>query len=579
MLEYALIGVAAIVIIVAVSALSARIRIAAPLALVVVGIGISWIPGVPPVEVEPDWILLLLLPPLLYSAAVTVPIVDFRRNLSTITGLSVTLVLVSALLTGFTLSALLPDLELWAAIALGAVISPTDVVAATSIGKRLGLPSRLLTILEGEGLVNDATALVLLRTAIAAGAVTASGELDLGGTVLDFLWAVAAAAVVGIAVGWLAIVVRRRLDDAILQSVVSFAVPFIAFLPAEELGASGVIAVVAAGLYAGNAAPAALGVQSRLTDRLNWRTVQFVLEHGVFLLMGLELKGIVEGIGGDELSVGGSVLIGLLLAVILVATRFGFTGPLVALLRRRESQAGDFEERVGLIERRLDELEGDERMARRVAGARRRIDQRSNDISLLRAEGLDWRGGVVISWAGMRGVVTLAAAQTLPADTPYSEQLVLIAFTVAIATLLLQGATLPAVIRASGVRGSDAQLDRRALAELLDEINEAGIERLDAVAAAENAPPTEVVEQVRDAIRLAAEAAWEEAEHGENPEKLARSPHEQFRTLRSEVLAAERAALLDARARGAYASRILARVQVILDLEESRLGRPDADGH
>src|SRR4051794_16284023 len=167
-MDYALVAIGGVIAIVGAAALAPKLGIAAPLLLVVVGVGYSFIPGAPAIEIEPEWILAGVLPPLLYAAAINVPVVDFRRNLAPIASLSVVLVVASALVTGFVLFAILPKLDFAAAVALGAVISPTDAVAATSIGKRLGLPSRLLTILEGEGLVNDATALVLLKSALAA---------------------------------------------------------------------------------------------------------------------------------------------------------------------------------------------------------------------------------------------------------------------------------------------------------------------------------------------------------------------------------------------------------------------------
>src|SRR3982751_2526844 len=177
-MDYALVSVLGVVVVVVTAAFSRRLGVAAPLLLVLVGIGYSFIPGVPTIEVPPDLILMGVLPPLLYAAAINVPVVDFRRNFASITALSVLLVVVSAFATGFVLFILLDDLNLGAAIALGAVISPTDVVAATSIAKRLGLPPRLVSILEGEGLVNDATALVMLRTAIAVTGATASAAFN-----------------------------------------------------------------------------------------------------------------------------------------------------------------------------------------------------------------------------------------------------------------------------------------------------------------------------------------------------------------------------------------------------------------
>lgn len=580
-LQYALVAVLGIVVMVVAAAFSRRLGLAAPLLLVLLGVGYSFVPGVPPIEIEPEIILMGVLPPLLYAAAINVPVVEFRRNFASISALSVLLVIVSALLTGFVLFVLLDDLDLGAAIALGAVISPTDVVAATSIAKRLGLPPRLVSILEGEGLVNDATALVMLRTAIAASALVASGGFDAWGAVGDFGYAVVVAAAIGLVAGVVAIAVRRRLADPILDTAISFAVPFIAYIPAEEIGASGVIAVVAAGLYSGHRS-AHFSPQSRIAERLNWRTLQFVLENGVFLLMGAQLAGIVAGVHEEELPAHQAVLLGLLAAGILMALRFVFVWPLLALIRRRERHDQARQPRLqAMLARVRTTSGGGERRERRRARYERRITVRNNDIDQARAQELGARGAVVIGWAGMRGVVTLAAAQSLPRDTPYYEQLVLIAFTVAIVTLLLQGSTLPLVIRLTRVEGSDPTADRRELAQLLDEMADAG---LDTLADPDFALPrgrkidAEVLERVRRDTMLGSQAAWERAENADSDDGILDSPHQQYRELRREVLQAERAVLLEARAAGGYPSRILQRAQSLLDLEEARLEQIDRGG-
>jgi monovalent cation/hydrogen antiporter len=580
-MDYALVAVLGVVVVVVTAAFSRRLGVAAPLALVVVGIGYSFIPGVPQIEVEPDIILMGVLPPLLYAAAITVPVVDFRRNFASISALSVLLVVGSAFATGFVLFVLLPDLDLGAAIALGAVISPTDVVAATSIGKRLGLPPRLVSILEGEGLVNDATALVMLRTALAATALAASGEFSAWGVIGDFTFAVVVALVIGLAVGVVSVFIRRKLNEPVLDTAISFAVPFIAYIPAEELGASGVIAVVAAGLYSGHRS-AHFSPQSRISERFNWRTLQFVLENGVFLLMGAQLAGIVQGVHAEELPAHHAVLLGLLAAGILMVLRFIFVWPLLLTVRRSEQRAISQYSRISEFADRLrDSVRGPARAEKRRARFALAVDRRQNDITQLRDEGLDARGTVVIGWAGMRGVVTLAAAQSLPKDTPYYEQLVLIAFTVAIATLLIQGGTLPLVIRLTKIRGSDRAADRRELAELLDDMASAGIEALES-------PDFElpggqkvdwsVLERVRQDTLIASQAAWERAEHADDDDGILQSPHQQYRDLRREVLQAERAVLLEARSRGSYPSRILTRAQTLLDLEEARLEQMDTGG-
>ncbi len=580
-MDYALVAIAGIVAIVAAAAWGPRLGVAAPLILVVLGVGYSLIPGVPPIDVEPDLILLGVLPPLLYAAAITVPFVDFRRNLSTIGVLSVVLVVVSALVTGFVLFMLLPDLNLAAAIALGAVISPTDVVAATSIAKRMGLPARLVSILEGEGLVNDATALVMLRTAIAATAMTASGAEVVAWNALGaFFYAVFVAIAIGVVVGIAATWVRKRLDNPMLDTAISFAVPFIAFIPAEELHGSGVIAVVTAGLYCGHQSAKMLTAQSRISERFNWRTVQFVLENGVFLLMGAQISTIVREIDQEKLPITDAVLLGLLMTVLLIVIRYLLVVPLVFAMRAREQR---YDEQQTMLARGLERVQAmvgrGDRFERRRAGVERRIDRRRNDIAQLRAEGLGWRGGIVLGWAGMRGVVTLAAAQSLPRGTPYYEQLVLIAFVVAVTTLLVQGGTLPLVIRLTGVRGSDRVADRRELASLLEVMSTTATAFLDREQVLIDGEPVapEIVERVRQDALIAVESAWERADHADE-EALRQAPHQQYRLLRREVLAAERDVLLEARARGAYPSRIVQRAQTLLDLEEARLEQIDTGG-
>lgn len=581
-MDYALVAIAGIVAIVAAAAWSPKLGVAAPLILVVLGVGYSLIPGVPEVDVEPDLILQGVLPPLLYAAAITVPLVDFRRNFFTIGVLSVVLVVASALVTGFVLYMILPDLNLAAAIALGAVISPPDVVAATAIAKRIGLPARLVSILEGEGLVNDATALVLLRTAIAASALTASGaDVIAWNAIGEFFYAVFVALAIGIVVGIAAVWVRKRLDNPMLDTAISFAVPFIAYIPAEELHGSGVISVVAAGLYCGHQSAKAFTAQSRISERFNWRTVQFVLENGVFLLMGAQIHTIIIDIDQSKLPIVDAVLLGLLLTALLIVIRYAFVWPLIFVMRAQEQR---FDEQETMLTRGLERMQamvglGSERFERRRAVVERRIDRRRNDIAQLRAEGLGWRGGVVLGWAGMRGVVTLAAAQSLPRGTPYYEQLVLIAFVVAVTTLLVQGGTLPFVIRATGIRGSDRVADRRELASLLEVMSTTGLALLDRDEVTIDGEPVapDVVERVRQDALLAVESAWERADHADE-ESLRQAPHQQYRLLRREVLAAERDVLLEARARGAYPSRIVQRAQSLLDLEEARLEQLDTGG-
>ncbi|BBE21446.1 peptidase [Arthrobacter sp. MN05-02] len=569
-MELGLLGIIGIAVLVAVAVLSRRVGVAAPLILVVVGIALSFVPGVPSFSIPDEWILTGILPPLLYAAAIKTPVTDFRRNVTPIASLSVALVVVSAFATGLLLHALLPGLGFAAAVALGAVISPPDAVAATSIGRRLGLPPRLLTVLEGEGLVNDATALVLLRSAIAASAGALSG---FGAALGDFAYAVVVAVVVGYTVGVVTVFLRSKLDDPVLDTSLSLAVPFVAFLPAEELGASGVLAVVVAGIYTGHRSASRFDARARISDNVNWRTVQFLLENGVFLLIGLEIRTLLQNIDESLLTVGQTVLIGLLATLALILLRFLWVFPLVLLMRRLPSRA---ERRTLQLRRGLGRLRKqptlDARQERRMQALTRLYERRRADLELERRKGFGWRGAAVLGWSGMRGVVTLAAAQSLPESFAYREQLVLIAFTVAVTTLLVQGSTLPALIRVLRIEGIDVDTDREESATLFDELRTEGLRILDdpqQIVGEDVQVDEDVLERVRTDTGMRSEFEWEKARLPE--QKLVRSPHRQYRDLRLAVLEAERQALLTARARGTYSSRVLAKAQRILDVEETRL--------
>ena len=564
-MELGIAVVVGVAVLVGVAAFARRLGVAAPIALVLAGVGLSFLPGVPEVVVPHEWVLDGVLPPLLYAAAISVPFVDFRRNIATISGLSVVLVLISAAGIGALLFLLLPELGLPLAIAVGAIISPPDAVAATSVGRRLGLPPRLLTLLEGEGLINDATALVLLRSALAAAAGTLATPWAAIG---DFLYAVVVAVVVGLVASIVTVFVRSRLEDPVLNTVVSFVVPFVAFIPSESLGASGVLAVVVAGLHTGHASSRAFTAQSRVNDRINWRTVQFLLENGVFLLIGLEIRSLIQDADSAALTIPAAVGIGLIATAGLIVVRFAWVGPVLLGERWQTRRA----ERRAREQKELLESDGVDLPREELGRAKRRYQLRRSDYRHFSTNSIGWRGGLVLGWSGMRGVVTLAAAQSLPEDIPYRPQLVLIAFTVAVSTLLIQGSTLPLLIRATGIRGVDVPEDQRELAGLLDEITEKGLSVLerpgDVVEGVDDVDP-DVLERVRQTSFLRSEAAWERARGTRRD--VADTPHRLYRALRLAVVTAEREALLDARSRRAYPQRILGQAQALLDLEETRL--------
>lgn len=575
-MEYALLIIAGIVVLVAAAAFSKKLGVATPILLVVIGIGYSFIPGAPHLALNPQVVLDLLLPLLLYAAAVQVPIVDFRRNLGGIGMLSVVLVVISAVVIGFILYALLPQLNLAAAIALGAVVSPTDAVAATAVAKRLGLPARDVTLLEGESLVNDATALVLLKSAIAATAASVS----LWSVAGDFAKSVVVAIVVGLVIGFVTVWVRSKFSEPVLDTVISFVVPFAAFIPAEALQASGALSVVVAGLYSGHQAARKFRAQSRISEQVNWRVIAFVIENGVFLIMGGQLAGLVqESVKHPEIGLRETIALGLLVVVVLLFVRALIVAPVLWRIRRAASRADDGRERLSTLRDRMKawrERFDDDRTQQRADRAEHRIAQRDADMVDLQKNNVGWRDGIVLTWAGMRGVVTLAAAQSLPQGTPYRAQLVLIAFVVAIVSLLAQGGTLPWIIRLTGVRGTDAAADTRELASLLDEIGEAADRAIDDadidLPEGQSVDP-EVVQRIRDDIGVLAESTWERAAIREGRSPV--GPHAQYGLLLRIAIDAQREALLEARSKGAYPSRVLGRAQALLDQEEARLERRD----
>jgi CPA1 family monovalent cation:H+ antiporter len=487
-MEWLFIGVVGLLVIAGATALGPRLRISAPLILVIMGIGVSFLPFVPDIGISPEWILAGVLPPLLYSASVSMPSMNFRREFGAIGGLSVALVVASSVLLGLLFAWVIPGLGLGWGIALGAIVSPTDAVA-TSIVKRTGISPRVIAILEGESLLNDATALVLLRTAIAS----VGAAISFWGVVGNFAFSVIVAIVIGYVVGRLNLIVRGHVSDATVNTVISFTVPFIASIPAELLGASGLVAAVVAGIITGRRAPRVLSPEHRASDAQNWRMFELVLEGFVFLLMGLELAAIVEDVQEENDGLLLALGIALLALAGTVVVRTAYVAPLLASLRRRALRVERMKPRMQRIQDHLTNHDSPDHAiagiapTRGPAGALLRLWQRSVDIERLGARvrrsiadvdyfleaPLGWREGAVVVWAGMRGAVTVAAAQTLPQDTPHRSLLVLIAFVVAAMSLLIQGGTLNALIRLVKPATPDPQAahdEHTRLMELLDDV-------------------------------------------------------------------------------------------------------------
>lgn len=541
--------------------LAPRVRIAAPLLLVGVGVGVSYVSGVPDIAVDPEVILVGVLPPLLYASAVALPAMDFKRDFQAISGLSVTLVVISALGLGLFFMWILPDADYATGVALGAILSPTDAVATTTV-KRVGAPQRLVTVLSGESLFNDASALVVLRAAIAAMAASVS----LFGVAVSFVWAIGAAIAVGAVVGWVFIIVRARISNVAVATAVSFTAPYIAYVPAEMMHASGLVAAVAAGLVSGRGAVRRLTAAHRQSDQQTWHTVELLLEGGVFLLMGLELKALVTDVRVSHESVWHAIWPAAIAFVLIMAIRWAFVMTLVASIARRARRVIA---REPLLERMQDRL-GDpgEAADRSTKRFRRNIDRRLADIEYYRTEAIGLREGYVVVWAGMRGVVTLAAAQTLPADTPYRSLLILIAFFVATGSLMIQGSTLGGVIKRLKLPDNtvDAVDERRRLARVMASIGDEVL--TDPTVCGADGILARRVEVVRE---LEATAADEDDEFDGDALDLRLANAAEMRRVRRVIIYRQRAELIDLRDRGAYSSDALSHTLKKLDAEELSL--------
>ncbi|MCX5044945.1 sodium:proton antiporter [Aldersonia sp. NBC_00410] len=567
-MDYTVIGTLAVLIIVVVTTLAPRVGVAAPLLLVLVGVAISFLPFVPAIEIESEWVLAGILPPLLYSAAVNVPTMDFRRDFSTISSLSVVLVVVSAVVVGAVMAALIPGIGLATGIALGAIVSPTDAVA-TSVVRKAGVSPRLVTMLEGESMLNDASALVLLRSAVAATA----GAVSLWGVAGDFVYAVLLAVVIGFVVGHLNLFVRRVVAQATAGVAISFVVPFVAFLPAEHLGASGLVAAVTAGLVSGHGAPRHLRAADRLNERAVWQTIELLLESGVFLLMGLELSGLVEDVRDEHGSLVDAAVFGAVAALVVIAIRTAFVAVSVWGLARRAKRGPRVRERLEEFRDTLDQGRVPSRRgpgtepsrgrsarayAERMRRASKRTTQRISDIDYLTAEAIGWREGAVLVWAGMRGAVTLAAAQSLPEDTPQRSTIVLVAFVVAGGTLLVQGGTLMRLVRLLGLTGraTDAGSEHRELRAALE------------AAARNRLADPELRRPDGDPYAEGVRALADRAVARKDDDEIDPGAPGEMSDLMVELLAAQREALLEIRDLGAYSSAALDNALRILDAQE-----------
>ena len=476
-------------IIVACQFIAPKVRVASPLILLVVGLAIGFLPQVEAIEIEPHIVLEMVLPPLLFSAAVRMPTMDFRREMQAVAMLAIPLVFLSAFAVGFVINWLVPAISLPWGVALGAVLSPTDAVAI-SIAKRSGVSHRIITVLEGEGLFNDATSLVLLSAAMSAGLAADEHALNPGLLIGKVAIALGIAAGIGWVVGEVGVRLRALLKEPSADTVFSFVMPFIASIPAEHLGGSGLVAAVVAGLVVSRRRAATISASNRRFSQQNWQTMTLVLESTIFLTMGLQAFGIVEETSTFTGGLAFAAFLAVTLGALIMVIRAVFIAFMLTWLdHRRTHRQRRYEvenSRIARFEKRMNEAcEVDADMLeardlspehwenalnhyrRRLKRRERRNAMRGSDLDYFANEPLGPREGSVIVWAGMRGAITLAAAQTISVHAPMRALLLSIALFIAAGALIIQGLTLPALIRIVKPQMASGDISEEERAKLL----------------------------------------------------------------------------------------------------------------
>jgi len=517
-----------LIAIAALALLSRKIPIPFPIVLVIGGLLLGIIPGVPAARLNPDLVFLLFLPPLLYPAALFTPWRDFQANLRPIMLLAVGLVLFTTVAVGYLAHWLIQDLPLAAGFVLGAIISPPDAIAATAIAERLRLPRRIVTVLEGESLVNDATALVAFRFAVAA---IATGSFSLAHATGQFFIVALGGILVGLIVGVVTAWIQKPIDDPPIEITISLLTPFAAYLPADRLGVSGVLAVVTVGLYHGWRLPDLTSSRTRLQAGPVWEMIEFVLNGFIFLLIGLQLPQILRALSGWSIPLLCWYAAAISLAVILIRILWVFPASylprlLSPSLRKRDPYPG-------------------------------------------------WKTVLIVGWTGMRGVVSLAAALALPISIPGGKPfpgrdlILFLTFVVILVTLVVQGLSLPFLILRLGVKDDRAAEKEEREARL--KANQAALARLEELAEAQhidNDLRQRLRVEYQDRIRQleACEPSEDEEPHG-----LFSSDYER---LSNEALQVERKTIIQLRNQRIINDEVLRRIQRDLDLAEARLRRP-----
>ncbi len=509
--------------------LANELRLPPAILLLIGGIALSFVPTLGKVELAPEIIFTLFLPPLFFVAGVRTSWRDFRQSIRPIGMLALGLVILTTLVVGWVAHWAIPNLPWAAAFALGAIVSPTDAVAATSITKSLGVPRRIVTILEGESLVNDATGLVVYRVAVAAALTGAFSIWNASG---KFLLIGGGGVVVGLGFGWAVKFFFKRIDDAPVENTIALVLPFAAYILADEiLGVSGVVAVVATGFMLSRSALNNNSSETRLQGQAFWDMLEFLFNNALFLLVGLQLRHIVTDLGA--ISVGQAVGYAALVSITLIVTRFvwSFVATYLPKLWNRQPAADD--------------------------------------------PFPSWRSVFVVAWTGMRGAISLAAALGLPiiltsgAPFPQRNLIIFITFFSILATLVVQGLTLPTIIRALKLEDDGETAREEAEARL--ELTRAALSRIEEIEADENETP-QLLEALRRRYQHQAEAL--ESLVGKDSDAC-RDYFRDDRQLQLDILNAERAKLSELRKHGALHEDAARRIGHDLDLEEQRLQSHD----
>ena len=506
---------------VALLALATVLRVPYPITLVLGGLGLSFVPGIPEIELPPDLVLIAVLPPLLYGTAFFTSLRELRENARAIGLLAVGLVLLTMVAVAAVAHALIPGLDWPTAFVLGAIVSPTDPTAATAVAQRLGLPRRLVSLIEGESLVNDGTALVAYRFAVAA---VVTGSFSLAEASLRFVVNVAGGIAVGLAIGLVIREVRRRLDNPPLEITISIMSGYFAFLPAEALGVSAVVAAVTVGIYMGWHTPELTTPQMRLQGVAVWEILFFLLNALLFTLIGLQLPVILDGLSGYS---GGELLwYALVVAATVTAARFVwiFAAMYVPHLLRQRDPAPSLQAKVVLV------------------------------------------------WAGMRGAVSLAAALALPLTTdagttfPNRDLIIFLTFSVILGTLVVQGLTLPALIRVFDLE--DDMLEEKEETKARIYAAEAAIARLEELLDEDwvREDTAERLRRMYDFRRSRFQARFDGEDDGSIEQRSA-----DYQRLVRELLDAERQAVLELRRERKISDDVFRRVERDFDLEAARL--------